>query len=73
MGSEATDVDRADAVQSHLEQYFENPRPENVFCDVRGVFKRGPAAVISKAFVAGLHAPECKVKVESKLGMKGHW
>ena len=56
-----------------LEQYFENPSAENVFHDARGAFKRGPAAVISKAFVAGLHSPEFKVKVESKLDMKGHW
>ena len=40
------------------------------FRDVRGAFKRGPAAVISKTFVAGLHPPEVKVKVVSKLDMK---
>ena len=65
--SEATAVDRTDAVQSRLEQYFENPSDENVFRDARGAFKRGPAAVISKAFVPSLHPPEVKVKVESKL------
>ena len=46
---------------------------ENVFRDARGAFKRGSAAVISKAFVGGLYPPECRVKVESKLDMKGHW
>ena len=61
-----------DAVQSRLEQYFENPSAENVFRDARGAFKRVPVAVISKAFVAGWHPPEFKVKVESKLEMKGH-
>ena len=69
--SEATAVDRTDAVQSRLEQYFENPSDENVFRDARGAFKRGPSAVISKAFVSGLHPPEFKVKFESKLDMKG--
>ena len=46
---------------------------ENVFRDARGAFKRGSAAVISKAFVGGLHPPECRVKVDSELDMKGHW
>ena len=73
MGSEATAVDRTDAVQSRLEQYFEKSSGENIFFDARGVFKRGPAAVIRKAFVAGLHPPEFKIKVEGKLDMKGHW
>ena len=68
MTSEATAVDRTDAVQSCLEQYFQNPSAENVFRDARGAFKRGPAAVIIKVFVAGLYSPEFKVKVESKLG-----
>ena len=54
MGSEATAVDRTDAVQSRLEQYFENPSAENVFRDARGASKRATAAVIRKAFVAGL-------------------
>ena len=69
MGSEATGIDRTDAVQSRLEQYFENPSAANAFRDAYEAFKRGPAAVISKTFVAGLHPP----KVESKLDMKGHW
>ena len=73
MGSESTAVDRTDAVQSHLEQFFEKPSAENYFRDARGAFKRGPAAVISKAFVAGLHPPECRVKVNIKLELKGHW
>ena len=59
MGSEATAVDRTDAVQNRLEKYFDNPSAENVFRDARGAFKRGSAAVISKAFVGGLHPPEC--------------
>ena len=54
MGSEATAVDRTDAVQSRLDQYFENPSAENVFRDARGASKRATAAVIRKAFVAGL-------------------
>ena len=54
MGSEATAVGRTDAVQSRLEQYFENPSAENVFRDARGASKRATAAVIRKAFVAGL-------------------
>ena len=73
MGSETSAVGRTDAVQSRLEQYFENPSAENVFRDARGAFKRGPAAVISKVFVAGLHPPEFKVKVDNKLEMKSHW
>ena len=54
MRSEATAVGRTDAVQSRLEQYFENPSAENVFRDARGASKRATAAVIRKAFVAGL-------------------
>ena len=73
MGSEASVVDRTDAVQSRLEQYFENLGTEHVLPDARGTFKRGPAAVISQAFVAGLHPPEFNVKAESKLDMNGHW
>ena len=65
-------VDWTDAVQSRLEQYFENLSAENVFRDARGAFKRGGAAVISKGFVGGLQPPELKVKVESELDMKGH-
>ena len=57
VGSEAAAVNRTDAVQSRLEQYFENPKAENVFRDTRGAFKRGPVAGISKAFVTGLHPP----------------
>ena len=53
MGSEATAVDQIDAVQSRLEQYFENPSAARVSCDTLGAYKRGPAAVISKALVAG--------------------
>ena len=64
MGSEATAVDRIDAVHSRLEQYFENPSAERVFCGTLGPYKRGPAAVISKALVAGLNPPEFKLKVE---------
>ena len=70
IGSEATAVDRTDAVQSRLEQYFDNPNAENAFRDARGAFKRGPAAVISKAFVPSLHPPEFKLKDESKLDTK---
>ena len=73
MGSEATAVDQTDAIQSRLELCFENPIAEYDFCDARGTFKRGPAAVISQAFVAGLHPPEFNVKAESKLDMNGHW
>ena len=73
IGSEVTAVDRTDAVQSHLEQYFENPSAEHVFRDASGAFKQGPAAVISKEFVAGFHPSEFKVKVESKLDMRDHW
>ena len=54
MGSEATAVDRIDAVHSRLKQYFENPSAKRVFRDTLGAYKRGPAAVISKALVAGL-------------------
>ena len=46
MGSEATAVDRINAVQSRLEQYFENPSAARVFCDTLGAYKGGPAAVI---------------------------
>ena len=56
MGSEATAVDRTDAVQSRLEQYFEKPIAENVFRDARGAFKRGLAAIISKVFVTDIPA-----------------
>ena len=73
MGSEATAVDRIDAVHSRLEQYFENPSAERVFCDTLGAYKRGPAAVISKALVAGLNPPEFKLKVEHQLEMRGAW
>ena len=73
MGSEATAVDRIDAVHSRLEQYFENPSAERVFRDALGAYKRGPAAVISKALVAGLNPPEFKLKVEHQLEMRGAW
>ena len=42
--TEATAVDRTDAVQSRLEQYFDNLSAENVFRGACGAFKRGPAA-----------------------------
>ena len=61
------------SVQSCLEQYFEDPSAENVFRDACGAFKQGPATVISKTFVAGLHQPEFTVEVGSKLDMGGHW
>ena len=54
MGSEATAVDQTDAIQSRLELCFENPIAEYDFCDARGTFKRGPAAVISEAFFSRL-------------------
>ena len=73
MGSEATAVDRIDAVHSRLEQYFENPSAERVFRDTLGAYKRGPAAVISKALVAGLNPSEFKLKVEHQLEMRGAW
>ena len=57
MGTETTAVDRIDAVQSRLEQYFENPSAERVFRDSSGAFKEGPAAVFSKAVVASLSPP----------------
>ena len=47
-------------MQSRLEQYFENPSAEHVFRDASGAFKRGPAAVISKEFVAGFHPSELR-------------
>ena len=73
MGSEATAVDRIDAVHSLLEQGFENPSAERVFRDMLGAYKRGPAAVISKALVAGLNPPEFKLTVEHQLEMRGAW
>ena len=57
MGSEATAVDRIDAVHSRLEQYFEKPSAERVFRDTLRAYKRGHEAVISKALVAGLQPP----------------
>ena len=54
MGSEATAVDRNDAVPSRLEPYFDAPKTESVFRDMRGAFKRGPAAAISEAFFSRL-------------------
>ena len=73
MGSKATAVDRIDAVHSRLEQYFENPSAGRVFRDTLGIYKRGPAAVLSKALVAGLSPPEFKLKVEHQLEMRGAW
>ena len=63
MGSEATAVDRIDAVHSRLEQYFKNPSAERVFRDTLGAYKKGPAAVISIALVAGLNPPEFKLRL----------
>ena len=40
MGSESTAADRTDAVQSRLEQYFENPSAESVYREARGTFQR---------------------------------
>ena len=54
MGSEATAVDRTDAAQRRLEPYFENSSAESVFHNARWAYRRGAAAVIRKAFVAGL-------------------
>ena len=62
-----------DAVQSSLKQYFDNPNGKNVIRDACGAFKRGPADVISKAFVAGLPPPEFELRVGNKLDMKGPW
>ena len=70
MGSEATAVDRIEAVHSRLEQYFEDPSAERVFRDTLGVYERSPAAVISKALVAGLNPPDFKLKVEH---LRGAW
>ena len=44
-----------------------------VFRDTLGAYKRGPAAVISKALVAGLNPPEFKLKVEHQLEKRGAW
>ena len=44
-----------------------------MFRDSRGQWKSGPAAVFSKAVVAGLAPPEFKLKVQSKLDMMGGW
>ena len=71
VGSEATAVDRIDAVHSRLEQYFENPSAERVFRDTLGAYKRGPAAVISKTLVAGLNPPEFKLNVEHQRERRG--
>ena len=40
IGSDATAVDRIDAVHSRLEQYFENPSAERVFRDTLGVYQK---------------------------------
>ena len=73
MGSEQTAVDRFDALLGRLENYFENPTAETIFRESNGKYKKGPAAVITKALVANLHPPEFKTKVESKLDMQGGW
>ena len=74
MGSEATAVDKIDAVQRRLEQYFESPSAERVFRDTLGAYKnKVPAAVIRKVLVAGLNLPEFKLKVEHQLEMRGAW
>ena len=73
MGNERTALDRVDGIVSRVELYFENPAAENVFRDSRGQWKSGPAAVFSKAIVAGLAPPEFKLKVQSKLDMMGGW
>ena len=39
-------------------------KDERVFRYTLGAYKRGPAAVISNALVAGLNPPEFKLKVE---------
>lgn len=44
MGPEATAVDRADAVQSPLEQYVETPSNEAVFRDSRGAFNESSSS-----------------------------
>ena len=67
MGSEATAADRIDAVHSRLEQYFENPSADRVFRDTLGAYKRGPAAVISKALVAGLNPPSSNLRLSISL------
>ena len=72
MGHEQTATDSVDAVLSRLESYFENPSAERVFRD-KGMYKSGPASIISKAFVAGLHPHEFKVKVQHVLDMKTGW
>ena len=56
-----------------MEKYFEDPSAENVFREARGTVQKSPAAVISKAFLAGLHPPEFKLKGESKLDIKRNW
>ena len=73
MGNESTAADRVDAVQSRLETYFENPSAERVFRDTNLQYKKGPAAIISKAFVAGLKPPEFKIQVQHQLDMRSGW
>ena len=73
MASEATAVDRTDAIHSRVEQYSETPGAECVSRDTLGAHKRGPAAVISKALVAGSNLPEFKLKVEHQIETRGAW
>ena len=51
-------------MQSRLETYFDNPTAERVFRDDKGRYKPILASIISKAFVAGMHPPDFKLKVQ---------
>lgn len=71
MGSEATAVDRFDAVQGRLEEYFENPHVERVFRDSEWNYESGPARVITAAVVRGLKPRAFKEHVDGILELQG--
>lgn len=73
MGNEPTAEDRADAVLGSMETYFENRSAEAVFRDPDGSYKRGPARVITQAFVDGLKSPGFKDKVVKQLHIREGW
>ena len=62
MGSEATAVDRIDAVHSRLEQFFLNPSAERVFRDTLGA-NEVPQPSLVKQWWLGCNPPSSSLRL----------
>eukprot|EP00903_Cladosiphon_okamuranus_P021533 g19795.t1 len=73
MGQEATAADRVDAVLARMEKFFQDRSAETFFLNFDGSFKRGPARVITQAFVAGLKPAGFQDKCMHELNVREGW